>query len=114
PSWHNWLPSWLQNRLQVVSIEHPLMQGDVTGIPVLLELLTDRDQNVRLFAAEALGRVGQAAKPVVPRLLTALNDPDPDVRDQVIDSIYLIDPDLARATHLQRSGWIIDRKEAGD
>jgi HEAT repeat protein len=49
-----------------------------------------------------LGRFGTNAKPVVPRLLTWLNDPNSSVREAVTNSLLWIDPDAAEKAQVRR------------
>ena len=50
-----------------------------SAVSSLTEGLTDTDAKVRQKAAEALGEIGEAALPAVPKLVQALADPVPDV-----------------------------------
>lgn len=59
-----------------------LLNGDPEAIPVLLELLTSDDSNVRFFACMGLGKAGAGATAAVQALQKALKDPDPSVRDE--------------------------------
>jgi HEAT repeat protein len=57
----------------------------------LVGLLKDRDDNVRVLAAKALGKMGSPAREAVPALQeAAAKDPDPDVQCVAKDAIRLI------------------------
>ncbi len=49
------------------------------AVPALIELLNDKDGDVRSRAASCLGFIGPAAVEAVPALLQHLNEPDPSV-----------------------------------
>jgi HEAT repeat protein len=49
------------------------------AVPALIELLNDKDGDVRSCAASCLGFIGPAAVEAVPALLQHLTDPDPSV-----------------------------------
>lgn len=65
----------------------------VAEVNRLVALLKDRDENVRLLAAKALGRLGAEAKPAVPALKTVSNNDkeDADVRDVAKNAIKKIE-----------------------
>jgi HEAT repeat protein len=57
----------------------------------LERLLADRDDNVRLLAAKALGRMGSGAAKALPALQQAASkDPDRDVRSVAANAVDLI------------------------
>jgi hypothetical protein len=58
----------------VADLHHP------AAVPVLIDLLQDQDSAIRQKAILILARIGPAAKPAIPELQQALNDPDADVR----------------------------------
>jgi HEAT repeat protein len=49
-------------------------------VPLLRRALEDDDGDVRREAAEALGELGRAARPALPRLRQLANDPEIMVR----------------------------------
>jgi len=58
-------------------------QKEVTtasSVPTLIKALGDNESEVRMNAAEALGRIGPEAKEAVPALIRALDDSDEEVR----------------------------------
>ena len=59
-----------------------LRQIKVKSVPLLMETLSSGDASVRLFACEALGRLGPQAKESIPALKKALNDDYDIVRRQ--------------------------------
>ena len=65
-------------------------QGDVTGIPILIEAFTHESSSVRLFhASKALVQLGQ---PAVPALTAALQSNHPQVRIDAACTLYQIVP----------------------
>jgi HEAT repeat protein len=62
-------------------------------MPSLAELLTDADASCRARAAEALACYGPAAKPFVPALVAALNDPIWSVRIEVARALFAAEPE---------------------
>jgi hypothetical protein len=54
------------------------------AVPALAAALNDPDKDVRRHAADALGKIGDAA---VPALAAALNDPDEDVRHRAAGAL---------------------------
>jgi hypothetical protein len=71
-----------------------VLGGGPETIPVLIELLRDRDVHVRRAAATAFGYLGATAEDGVPALAEALRDPDRIVRR-----------DAAWALHQIGSAW---------
>ena len=55
------------------------------AIPILIECLGDRD--VRLEAAEALGKIAWGDREAIPRLIDGLKDPDPAYRATVAEAL---------------------------
>jgi HEAT repeat protein len=53
------------------------------GLPLLIQALGDKGARVRAGIAEALGDMGQGAKPAASALLKVSTDPDPHVREQI-------------------------------
>ncbi len=74
-----------------------VLGGGRESIPVLLQLLRDKDKNVRQAAAQSLGDLGTAGGIGVPALAAALQDPDPNVRWTAAFALYRIGPAAARA-----------------
>jgi HEAT repeat protein len=64
---------------------------DPAAVPVLVQLLSDDDPEVRDYAALALGDCGPAATAALPRLTEALRDDDPEVRRSAAVSLGRID-----------------------
>jgi HEAT repeat protein len=71
------------------------------AVPLLIQLLKHANPRAREGAAEALGRIGLAARAAVPALLDALADPEPRVREEAGEALEDIahglvrdDPDL--------------------
>jgi len=58
----------------------------------LIELLKDSDSDVRLSAANALGKMGAAAKDSVPALIELLKDSDPYVCKSAADALEKMGP----------------------
>ena len=61
-------------------------------VPLLREALKDKLVERRSGAAYALGLLGDTARPALPELLDALNDPDTDVRRQASYAIARVVP----------------------
>ena len=56
-----------------------------------MELLGSRDAKARRAAAQGLYSLGGSARPSGPALVAALEDPDKDVREDVIRALWVID-----------------------
>lgn len=87
-----------------------------SSVPVrdLLRDLKDKDENVRLAAAKALGKRG--SDPVVlSALLEALKDPDPDVRRAAEESAKKVREAAEKATrgYVARLAELLKDKDAG-
>ncbi|MGA2090635.1 MAG: HEAT repeat domain-containing protein [Endomicrobiales bacterium] len=67
------------------------------AVPVLIKALKDEDVVFRRNAAEALGRIGSAAKSAVPGLIEAVRDSDADVRYNAVEALGHIGPDAKSA-----------------
>ena len=71
----------------------PLGELDASAVPVLIELLKDRQSSqVRCVAAYHLGLLGQTAQVVVPALSEAVQDPDELVQVEAIAALERIGP----------------------
>jgi HEAT repeat protein len=68
------------------------------AVPRLIELLQDRDSEIRWNAARTLGLIGPQAKAAVPALISALKkDDDPLVREHAAEALGDIGPDAKDA-----------------
>jgi HEAT repeat protein len=52
----------------VTANRYPLREDDAAAIPVLIELLHDKDPSVRMYSAETLGAFGAKAEVAIPAL----------------------------------------------
>jgi HEAT repeat protein len=67
------------------------IRADATTVVLaLIELLKDKDEEVRLAAAEALGNIGPNAKAAIPALTTLRKDNDEDVRKAAAEALEKI------------------------
>jgi vesicle coat complex subunit len=66
-------------------------------IPVLRELLNDKDPSVRCQAVQAIGGLGEAGAPAVPELIKALTDSDSEVRMQAAYALNWMGQDRDQA-----------------
>jgi hypothetical protein len=76
-----------------------------TTLPAVLKYLEsiETSDGWELNSAIALlGQFGTNAKPAVPRLLSLLNDANPNVREAVTNSLLWIDPDAAEKAQVRR------------
>ena len=73
-------------------------EGEKDAAPTLIQLLQDQDQDVRYFAAWALGMIGEGAQDTVPALIQALQDQNRDVRDSAARALEKIKKFLPEAT----------------
>jgi HEAT repeat protein len=88
-----WRAELLEPHLSAIDppADFPLRANpDPEAIPVLLELLHDRDDRVRKYAAQCLGFMGPSAKPATRELAEALEDPSYRVRREAADSLGAI------------------------
>jgi HEAT repeat protein len=67
------------------------------AMPRLVELLKDKDSEVRWRAAMTLGKIGPAARGTVPALVAALQDEDALVREHAAEALGDIGPDARDA-----------------
>ena len=51
------------------------------GLPVLVQGLAHSSDTVRLYAANALGEIGEKARPALPQLRAAMKDKYPPIRN---------------------------------
>lgn len=72
-------------------------KAKAAAVPILVEMLEDRSDEFRAFAAYALGQLGSSAKGAVPALIAALKDDEPKVRGEVIRALGDIGPEAAKA-----------------
>jgi HEAT repeat protein len=72
------------------------METEVT-IPVLRDLLGDKDVEVRSAAAKALGNLGPKAKPTLSDLVSALKDKSWEVRHSAAEALGKMGPEAERA-----------------
>lgn len=70
-------------------------------VPALANSLQSTNQSIRVNAAISLNWFEEKAAPALPALTNALNDPDPEVRKFVGDTILQINAAIARA----KLGW---------
>ncbi len=80
--------------LAIDKLRHLLLEPEVV-VPVLAGLLQDRNATVRFSAVLALGDYGAAARPAVPALKTALQDPDKSITNQAAISLKKIEAELS-------------------
>jgi hypothetical protein len=69
-----------------------LKRGQPEAVPVLIELLQDDNAIVRQEAVLILARIGLPAKPAVPALQKAMNDPDEEVRARAVTLLRQLEP----------------------
>lgn len=85
-------------RLTILSLGRIHAEPDLV-VPALKKSLSasldDTDVRLRYFSIMALGQYGSDAKPVVPLLTNLLRDPNPNVRQEVVNTLKLIDADAA-------------------
>ncbi|MBI2825209.1 MAG: HEAT repeat domain-containing protein [Planctomycetia bacterium] len=67
------------------------------SVPVLIDALSDADAEVRVHAARALARMGDAGKEAVPVLIARLEDPDEGVRQAAARALGQMGPAAADA-----------------
>jgi HEAT repeat protein len=82
------------------------------AVPVLVELLTSPEENIRSLAAEALGLLGDdEIETVGSHLLKALSDPEALVRSSAIEALLILDykPAIEAAKQLCRNDpeWFV-------
>lgn len=82
----------LQIRIYSVDELSKLLEAADAIVPTLTGLLQSTNSAIRFGAARALGNLGGAARPAVPALKVALQDPDKGVRGQVEITLRRVDP----------------------
>jgi HEAT repeat protein len=87
------------------SVKKALVQIGEPSVPALLEVLNGPDASMRVCAAEALGEIGPLAHDAVPRLIQAVERPEPGehgatLRRHAIDALGKIGPDAKAAVPL--------------
>lgn len=71
-------------------------------LDVLSRWLTEPDANIRALAARGLARLGPAAKPALPKLMTALKDSDKGIRLAALSAVGAIGREAHTAVPLLR------------
>lgn len=64
----------------------------IDGVPVIMDMLSDKDARVRSSAARALGNIGSEAKRALPALVNAFGDQDESVYRTAEDALNKIGP----------------------
>jgi HEAT repeat protein len=67
------------------------------AVPPLVRALDEKDMNLRIGAAKALGDMGPTAHDAAPALIKVLSDTQDPVRDEVTQALALIGPDAGPA-----------------
>jgi HEAT repeat protein len=76
-----------------------------TTFPAVFKYLESIETSDGWELSSAIGllwQFGTNAKPAVPRLISWLNDPNPNVRETVTNSLLWIDPEAAEKAHVRR------------
>jgi hypothetical protein len=82
----------------------PLLTGNSSALPVLVELLKSKELKVRHFAVEGLANLGRKARPAGPDLLDAfLAEEDTDCKAKMDALLKRINPERRRRPGLRRS-----------
>ena len=71
----------LREMIRSAEASRALVEAGAAGVPALTELLTDSNADVRLWAAEVLGRIGRPALDATDGLIRAMSDSNQEVRD---------------------------------
>jgi hypothetical protein len=90
-------------------VPFPFAERSPAALPVLIELLRDRDPVLRRYAADCLGDLGPKARAAVPALLRALRDQEKGgffctVSEAAADALKQIDPETAAQAGVPRDG----------
>lgn len=79
------------NLIRINSIQALCLIGpDRHCLPALIASLMDDDPEARLYAAKALGLLGESSQEAIPDLVQALTDPNTQVRGEAIASLEKI------------------------
>lgn len=83
-----------QERDRIIAVRTlPDRKGDAAKVvPALIEVLKDKDHDIRLSAAIGLGYFGEQARDAIPALQEAQRDRDSRVRKQAAVALSRIDP----------------------
>jgi len=97
-AWHK-LPHEEQQRCwrEDPGFESPLFDPDPSAVPVLIELLVDRDVGVHCLACNKLGNLGPDAKAAVPALAAMLRHHDVFYRRRASHTLACIAPEATPA-----------------
>jgi hypothetical protein len=95
-----------------IGFEPPLQYPEPDAVPVLIELLDSREQDVRILAANGLGNIGPKARDANPALLDASMDEDPLVAQAAREAIWAINPRSAAAKEWLKLSWTSDKTDA--
>jgi HEAT repeat protein len=80
-------------------------KGDpAQSVPALIDVLDDKDADMRISAAIGLGYFGDQAKDAIPKLQVAQKDRDARVREAAGVALSRIDPDAFPAPSKKPSG----------
>jgi HEAT repeat protein len=69
----------------------------VKAVPGLIELCANKESSVRAYAADALGKIGPAAREAVSVLINMLKDMDEDVQEAAMHALTKIKPTTKEA-----------------
>jgi HEAT repeat protein len=69
----------------------------LVAVPALVELLDDKDTEVRILAASSLGNIGHDAKTAIPVLTKMLRDKDVFVRSNAAWALGKVGPEARQA-----------------
>ncbi len=93
-------PTSVLDRLVRWNQSGPPRLGEPAALPVLTELLSDLDPEVRMYAAGALIDKGSWAEPVLPRLKELLQDEDPRIRRTAVYAVNSVETRTDVKIHL--------------
>ncbi len=74
------------------AVQVSLVRAGARAVPGLSQALADKDGGACVLAAEALSKLGPAARPAVPALLSACKHEDPRVRLQAVLTLHDLEP----------------------
>lgn len=92
----------------------PMAYQEDPNLTKLVDALRSSDETVRMLAAKILGKMGAAARPALPALQRASDDPDPDVRATVLAAIRRIEEAGGPAPVADRVKILIQRLQSDD